>query len=178
MKYSEHLNIGSFETFVTFVDSWYEMISMIQSWGLLRCLSFCGWFFLLFFFLSVRLLSNVMCFNNDTSFWFKKHLLIRMFCRIPAISLGALQKLSGPMPLPTPMAAHMSPGVAAPMSFPCSHLKSLEGWCIFCCKKTWYVVHYPQGATPVGMRWRKLMHDRSKAKSFVPFVDDFVADVN
>ena len=73
-----------------------------------------------------------------------------MFCRIPATSLGALQKLSGPMPLPTPMAAHMSPGVAAPMSFP----------------------------TPVGMRWRKLMHDRSKAKSFVPFVDDFVADVN
>lgn len=49
-----------------------------------------------------------------------------MFCRIPVTSLGALQKLSGPMPLPTPMAAHMSPGVAAPMSFP----------------------------TPVGMRWR------------------------
>lgn len=39
----------------------------------------------------------------------EKHVLIRMFCRIPVTSLGAsLQKLSGPMPLPTPMAAHMS----------------------------------------------------------------------
>jgi len=37
-----------------------------------------------------------------------------------AASSAQVQKLSGPMPLPTPMAAHMSPGVAAPMSFPCA----------------------------------------------------------
>ena len=74
---------------------------------------------------------------------------------------------------------NQGPGVAAPMSFPCSHLKS---WCIFVARKLDTSFRRrsetPQGATPVGMRWRKFMHDRSKAKSFVPFVDDFVADVN